>query len=233
MERKIRMGQRSQIYIRIWDKYDETYKLYAKYYDWNYGERMISRAKHGIEYIKTHLEFIDIDSTQEKINRIFDVNFDMQDILLTSNIIEEWIEEFQNNYKANEYIFEYIDNNDGKLFIDITKDREVKYCFTDYYFEILTPTKYMNWDCPEWRDSKYQTKEEIQTCKNNINYINKNAKLMTKKELQDFINFDYSKQICELAKKLRIKVDKKQIHKLNMEKTKLEQEETDMSEMEV
>ena len=91
------MGQRSQIYIRIWDKDNDNPKLYAKYYGWNFGERMISRAKHGIEYIKTHLKYIDIDSTQEKINRIFDVNFDMQDILLTSDIIKEWLEEDRGN----------------------------------------------------------------------------------------------------------------------------------------
>lgn len=229
------MGQRSQIYIRIWDKYDENYKLYAKYYDWNYGERMISRAKHGIEYIKRNLEFIDIKCTQEKINRIFDVNFDMEDILLTSDIIEEWLEEFFDYYKPNEYIFKYIDNNDGKLFIDITKDREIKYCFINDDFKILTPTQYMNWDCPEWKEAKYQSEDEIQVCKNNIKYINKNAKLMTEKELQDFIEFDYSKQISEVAKKLKIKVDTEQICKSNDEKIKLEvkEEETDISEMEI
>ena len=52
------MGQRSQIYIRIWDKDNDTPKLYAKYYGWNFGERMISRARHGIEYIKSYMEYI-------------------------------------------------------------------------------------------------------------------------------------------------------------------------------
>ena len=45
------MGQRSQIYVRLKDKEGNKY-LIAKYFQWNYGERMISRAKYGIEYCK-------------------------------------------------------------------------------------------------------------------------------------------------------------------------------------
>lgn len=229
------MGQRSQIYIRIWDKDNDNPKLYAKYYGWNFGERMISRAKHGIEYIKTHLKYIDIDSTQEKINRIFDVNFDMQDILLTSDIIKEWLEEFSDYYEANEYIFNCVANNDGKLFIDVTKEGEIRYCFTDYDLKILTPTKYMNWDCSGWQNSRYLSEDEIETCKDNIKYISKNAKLMTKEELQEFIDFDYSKQIIELAKDLKIEVDPKKIHKTSIEKQEQDQskEENDISEVEI
>ena len=43
------MGQRSQIYIRY--KTETGYHLIANYYQWNYGERMISRARYGIEYL--------------------------------------------------------------------------------------------------------------------------------------------------------------------------------------
>ena len=45
------IGQRSQIYIRLKDRNNNKY-LFAKYYGWNYGERMISRARYGIDYIK-------------------------------------------------------------------------------------------------------------------------------------------------------------------------------------
>ena len=201
------MGQRSQIYIRIWDNYNDNPKLYAKYYHWNFGERMISRARHGIEYIKATLKYIADSSNQEKINRIFDVNFDMKDIMLTSDIIKEWIEKFSSYYDAKEYIFECISNNNGKLFIDVTKNGDIKFCFTDYDLNILTPTKYMNWDYAGWQNSKELTKDEIETCKNNIKYINQNAKLMTKEELQEFINFDYSKQINDMAKKLGVSIN--------------------------
>lgn len=201
------MGQRSQIYIRIWDNYNDFPKLYAKYFNWNFGERMISRAKYGIEYIKKNIKYIADSSKQERINRIFDVNFDIRDIALTSDIIKEWLEEFSSYYSAKEYMFECVSNNNGKLFIDVTKDGEIKYCFTDYNLKILTPTKYMNWHHEDWQNSKDLSEDEIQTCKNNIKYINKNAKLMTKEELQEFINFDYSKQINTLAQKLGISIN--------------------------
>ena len=71
------MGQRSQIYIRIIDE-DNNKILIAKYFQWNFAERMISRARHGIEYIKDSLKYINQDNVQKKIDKIFDVNFDMQ-----------------------------------------------------------------------------------------------------------------------------------------------------------
>lgn len=41
------MGQRSQIYLRYNGKL-----VFASYFQWNYGERMISRARWGIEHVK-------------------------------------------------------------------------------------------------------------------------------------------------------------------------------------
>lgn len=60
LKEKISMGQRSQIYIRYNIEYQgKQYKgLIARYYPWNYGERMISRARSIIEYIKDkYLEY--------------------------------------------------------------------------------------------------------------------------------------------------------------------------------
>ena len=45
------MGQRSQIYVR----YNGDI-IVANYYQWNYAERMISRTRSILEYIKTNLE---------------------------------------------------------------------------------------------------------------------------------------------------------------------------------
>lgn len=215
------MGHRSAIYIRIWDNYNTTPKLYAKYFNWNFGERMISRGRHGIEYIKANMKYISDSSKQEKINRIFDVNFDIKDIAITSDIIKEFLEQFTNYFEANEYIFECVANNNGKLFIDITKNGEIKYCFTDYSLKILTPTQYMNWDRFGWKNSNLLSEDEIEICKNNIKYINNNAKLMTKEELQEFINFDYSKQINDMARDLGIAfrlAPQEQVQKENQEK---------------
>ncbi|MBP3800714.1 MAG: hypothetical protein J6I85_01590 [Clostridia bacterium] len=200
------MGQRSQIYIRIQDNYNEYPKLYAKYYSWNFGERMISRARHGIEYIKNYMEYIYDKYNQEKINRIFDVNFDMKDIALTSDLIKEWVKDFSDSDIANDYIFVDTANNDGKLFIDVLKDGTIKYCFTDYNLKILTPTKYMNWDFENWENSEQLDKEDVEICKNNMKYIKENAVQMTKDELQEFIDYDYSKQLSEVAKELNIEI---------------------------
>lgn len=204
------MGQRSQIYIRITDNYNEYPKLYAKYFQWNYGERMISRARHGIEYIKESMEYISHDSVQEKINRIFDINFDMKDIAFTSDLIKEWVEDFRKHYTQVEYIFTNTANNDGKLFIDVNANGEIKICFTDYDLNILSPEEYMDWDFENWQNSEYLSKEDREICKNNIEYINQNVKFMAEEELEEFINYDYSKQIEELAEKLGIKLEKAQ-----------------------
>lgn len=186
------MGQRSQIYIRILDE-NNSITLFAKYFSWNYGERMISRARYGIEYIKESLKYINLDSVKEQVNKIFDVNFDMKDILLSSDILEELREEYWGDRKFNNrYIFLEQDNNDGKLFIDCNqKSGEIKFCFTDYNLNILSPLEYLKWDMNGSLDSL----EEDNICENNIEYLNKNAKLMTNEELKDFINQDYSKQI--------------------------------------
>jgi len=88
------MGQRSQIYVRFFD--GEKIRLIANYYSWNYGERMISRARYGIETIKTILGFnglhYNFSTNITKLQRIFDVNFDMDHLFLTKAYYEEyWI----------------------------------------------------------------------------------------------------------------------------------------------
>lgn len=205
------MGQRSQIYIRIADDYNEKPKLFAKYFQWNFAERMISRARYGIEYIKDCAEYLASDTVKERINKIFDVNFDMKDVAISVDIIKEWIE-FTSKYygleEINDYIFNAQDNNDGKLFIDVDKKGNIKYCLTDYDFKILSPKQYMNWDFENWENSEYLDKEDVEICKRNIEYINKNAKQMTQEELQDFMDYDYSEQVIEMAEKLKITIKK-------------------------
>ena len=201
------MGQRSQIYIRITDNYNEYPKLYAKYFQWNYGERMISRARHGIEYIKENAKYISQGSVQERINKIFDINFDMKDVALTSDLIKEWIEDFYEDYKLNDYIFKNAPNNDGALFVDVNANGEIKIGFTDYNLNLLSPEGYMEWDFENWQNSEYLSAEDKEICKNNIEYINKNVNFMTKEDLEEFINYDYSKQVEKLAEKLGITLE--------------------------
>ena len=222
------MGQRSQIYIRIADDYNERPTLIAKYFQWNFAERMISRARYGMEYIKDNAQYLASDTVKERISKIFDVNFDMKDVALSTDIIKEWIEYTSKYYgleEINDYIFNAQDNNDGKLFIDVDKEGNIKYCLTDYDMQILSPEKYMDWDFENWQNSEYLDKEDVEICKKNIEYITKNAKQMTEEELQEFMDYDYSKQIIEMAEKLKIPIKKEDTIEIEAEQN---QDEIDM-----
>lgn len=187
------MGQRSQIYVRY--QKDGVNYLTARYYQWNYGERMISRCKHTLEYIKDIIEYDWYFTTQtEELKRYMDVNFDMQSIVMGQDIIEEWKEcSWKDETTFKEYVFLQQDNNDGKLFIDI-KDGVIKYAFVDCDCNtenIMNANQYMNWDYEDWLNSEYLDAEARQTCINNFEAIENLAELMTEEELDEFINADY------------------------------------------
>lgn len=57
------MGQRSQIFVRFEKELGEK-EIVARYFNWNYGERMISRVYHTIAWIKAHLELTNSDPGQ-------------------------------------------------------------------------------------------------------------------------------------------------------------------------
>jgi len=192
------MGQRSQIYVRFFD--GEKIRLIANYYSWNYGERMISRARYGIETIKTILGFnglhYNFSTNITKLQRIFDVNFDMCDYQVSADIISEW-KELAPDDNFNDYVFRLQHNNDGKLFIDIdTQEGIIKYAFTDYIANpdnIMNGEEYMIWNMGEkWEESDYLKKNTVLKCKRNIKSISKNAQLMSKEELIEFLDFDYT-----------------------------------------
>ena len=192
------MGQRSQIYVRY--QKDGVNYLVARYYQWNYGERMISRCRHGIEWIKEMLNYDWYLTTEtEKLKRILDVNFDMQDIVMGCDIIKEYHEEDfwkEDGTSFNEAVFKCQDNNDGKLFIDI-KNGTIKYAFLDYDCDtkrIMNAEQYMNWDSEGWITNEYIDDEQKLMCFNNIKAIAEMAKLMTKEEIEDFINCDYKQE---------------------------------------
>lgn len=186
------MGQRSQIYVRFTDKEGKKY-LYARYYQWNYGKNMVSITKHALEWIKAHQKYPHIFMYEpQRLIRILDTNFDVQDIAISSDIIKEWNEYFSEE-NFNHFCFKGQDNNDGKLFIDINENEEIiKYAFTDRNIsKHLTAAQYMRWNNKEWRQSKYIDKEQKALCEKNIRQIPRLAKLMTKEELDEFITCDY------------------------------------------
>lgn len=189
------MGQRSQIYVRYNDR--EKKGLIANYYGWNFGTRMISRAKAGIEHILESLKYdwyYESKSNVTKLSRVLDINFDYRDVAISADIIAEYVEEFADT-PFREYVFRHQDNNDGKLFIDIDNGT-IKYAFLDRSANldnIMDASAYIIWDCgADWQTE--EDPDDVATCLANITYINEHVTLMTAEELDEFMSYDYGYQ---------------------------------------
>lgn len=189
------MGQRSQIYVRYTNDKGEHF-LTARYFNWNYGERMVSRARHTIEWILAETRYYFKFSTDNReLIRIIDTNFDMHDVMISSDIIEEYFDYGNVHYTFEEYVFTHHDNNDGKLFIDINSNGTIKYAFIDSSCNLDKPMSglgYMRWNHKNWRTSEYISDEQKEKCNLNCKYLRNNFQLMTTKELKDFISCDYN-----------------------------------------
>lgn len=190
------MGQRSQIYVR-YNNGENKKGLIANYYGWNYGERMVSRARWGIECILEKLEYVwyyKNPNNVTKLSRMFDTNFDMKDIQISCDIIREHTDYFS-EVSFNDYVFKMQDNNDGKLLVDISEN-VIKYAFLDEEANsdhIMDGEAYMCWNEGEkWREKQHLSKEDVKTCEENIRFISEHATLMTKEEVEEFISYNYS-----------------------------------------
>lgn len=188
------MSHTSQIYVR-YDNKDKK-ELIANFYTWNYGERMISRARWGIEHIKRSIINGVYVHNRTKLSRIFDTNFDMQDYQISNDIIKKWQEIDPVEY-FNDYVFWMQENCNGKLFVDIC-DGVIKYAFINGSVDtgnIMDAESYMSWDCQgdDWEEEL--SKEKVMTCKCNIEAISKMAQLMTREEIEQFLRYDYVSDI--------------------------------------
>jgi len=190
------MGQRSQIYI-AYNKNASPEKmeayvrqgervLTARYFQWNYGSRMVSRARSIMEWLSVQKDAL--DSVGWKIPLIAAVNFDFRDVVESNDIIAEWRNEFSDE-PFNYMVFRFQDNNDGKLFISVERDGTIKYCFTDSKItQPLTAEKYMRWDhCEHNTEEEYGSNYSA-----NCAWLKDNAVLMSPEELNDFISGTYS-----------------------------------------
>lgn len=176
MAREINLRRSSQIYVRY-----EGKLIIANYYQWNYGERMISRARYGMKKIQYCLEhnldfaFHSIQDVQ-KISRLFDVNFDMKDVTLSTNIFSKY-KEFGENSETLVIMGSFQDNSDGQLLIDIVGGK-IKYVFIDPYtveFKPLSAAEYMDWDMGyDWR--KNLEEDDVKTCEKKYKSNQKNGK---------------------------------------------------------
>ena len=188
------MGQRSQIYVIYKDNQNRDC-ISATYFQWNYGERMVSRARYLMGWIKDRNLFYSSDNNlfslsyvAYKIRYIASVNFDYKDVVIGQDLIEEWKAYKQGvpNANLNDYIFN-ADNNDGCLFIDARNPKHLRYAFTTYDYKdgVMGPEAYLKWDQTpkKIRDTKFT--------KRNINWITHNAKLMKKEELEAILKATY------------------------------------------
>lgn len=127
------MGERSNIFVRIRAKKRTTDKKYqvetffGLYYQWCYGERMISRLRSAIDFVDSNLsgwhgEYVVSKETTDKFKRYLAVNFDIKDILNTVDLIPYEVNDVMQGY-ANEKadIFNQAENH-GFIYIDITLD---------------------------------------------------------------------------------------------------------------
>lgn len=183
------MGQRSNIAVRV----NGNIKL-ARYYQWNYGERMISRVAHFIEWVINRTEHISYPADEifwsygddtERAIRILDTNFDYEDVVISSDLITEMEEYEQDNFWD---FFLGSDNNDGYGLIDISKEG-IKYAFlhwnTDNAEKPLDVKAYMKADGADMMTS--DTEYNVMMSEN-IERLEKYAKLMTAEEVELFLH---------------------------------------------
>lgn len=180
------MGMRSEIYI-AW-KSDDKRILVARYHQWCYGERMLSRAVGLLGFLQKAVEWPHLLKDKEfkqQVEMACDINFDYRDIVLSRDLTHS-------DFRGDQYnIFTEQDCNDGKLFMLIADDnRTIKYCFTDCAAEEpLDAEQYLKWDL-DGEDLNEEAKERSNYLEN-IETLRKEAVLMTKEELQAFMEADY------------------------------------------
>lgn len=187
------MGERSQIFVRYED-FSGRKMLAARYFQYNSDASMISRARGILDWIKK----FDPKARPEMLIRIIDTDFDAKDCQISVDLIKEFDDDMDNmRWTLNYSIFKAMDNQDGKLFIDVLSDKTVKYAFTDSEgMQILTAAQYMKWDCgenwqDEWQEQLY-LRNKVDTLLSNIDAIdNGDTVLMTEDELQEFTECSY------------------------------------------
>lgn len=196
------MGQRSNILLRL-----NGNIVAARYFQWNFGERMVSRVAHTIDWFASRLandngsllEFIAKDKYEiAKAIHIMETNFDMGDVVLSSDLITEQYEfEDDGDFEA---FFLGTDNNDGYALIDISKEG-YKYAFLhnnsrrgcDYP---LSVAEYMiAEDMPLSKPIDGLSGDELeeamlynQSLADNVALLNKHASLMMPEEVEECLN---------------------------------------------
>ena len=184
------MGQRSEIYVAF-EMANGQKKITARYFDWNYAERMVSRVRYTSEWLSRRMRSCSTISKDDLIP-IIETNFDMIDHIQSAKIEPATSKSFKLHIKASDFL------NDGRAFIYVNLKGEVKYCFTNNRdLEPMDCDAYMlfdtecNYDYAKWINPEYKNSKKMSQCRKNIKWLSKNANLMTQAELDEFLVADY------------------------------------------
>lgn len=169
------MGERSDIFVRIRAKErttDKNYKyetFFGLYFQWCYGERMISRLRSAINFAENQIEgwrgeTAVSEERVSKFKRYLAINFDMQDIVEPSDLISDAIKDLMQGWDtAKADIFDQAQNH-GYIYLDITLDdpqerfgenkAKIKYAFVNYEWHnkkyplppVMSVEQFADWD---------------------------------------------------------------------------------------
>ena len=102
------MGERSNFFVRIRAKETSTAKTYkyqtffGLYFQWCYGERMISRLRAAIDFAQTDLAWQSAITLRkeliDKFKQVIRTNYDMRDILDTTDLVPDAIDNLKQGY---------------------------------------------------------------------------------------------------------------------------------------
>ncbi len=208
-----KMGQRSQIFVRMNDKNGEKHLIAARDFGWNYGIRMISRARGIVEWMDSYYinypEGFLASNCREyrnKLKGIIEVNFDMKDIVLSSDIIEEF-KSYGEGFDFYNFAFAGIENDDGVFLLDCIIDYdnkgengnykyELKYAFLPRDFHENERTfdalAYMDWESESYIKPWRECEADFESITDeNAKFISEHASLMTSDEAYEFCRYDY------------------------------------------
>ena len=188
------MSKPCQIYVRYPSKGGK--KLIARYFSWCYGARLVSRARGIVEWIKDNSDgdfrgYLSVGECLTKLLRVIDTNFDMKDVAISGDIVQEWRNDADDEDFAD-YVFRSQDDCNGQLFIDLLDGGDIKYAFWKTGDEkIMDANTYMTWNNAAWENGNESEYDDFDVCRENITALESYATLMTADELRAFIEYPY------------------------------------------
>jgi len=146
------MGERSNFFVRVRakektsDKFYKHQAFFGLYYQWCYGERMISRLRSAIAFVDSEISgshggYAINKDQMDRFKRYLSINFDMKDFVDTTDLIPYTVDDIMQGWDtAKSDIFDQAENH-GFIYLDITLDDPdqkfgenkaiIKYAFVD------------------------------------------------------------------------------------------------------